>query len=54
METTFFAVLTPLLPSYRDDLGLGDAEVGVLSGSFAAGTLLMAAGSRPVTDPAGR
>jgi DHA1 family multidrug resistance protein-like MFS transporter len=42
METTFFAVLTPLLPSYRDDLGLGDAEVGVLSGSFAAGTLLMA------------
>ena len=42
METTFFAVLTPLLPSYRDDLGLSDAEVGVLSGSFAAGTLLTA------------
>lgn len=42
METTFFAVLTPLLPSFRDELGLGDAEVGVLSGAFAAGTLLMA------------
>ncbi len=42
METTFFAVLTPLLPSYRDDLGLSDAEVGMLSGSFAAGTLLTA------------
>lgn len=42
METTFFAVLTPLLPSYRDVLGLSDAEVGVLSGSFAAGTLLTA------------
>lgn len=42
METTFFAVLTPLLPSYREDLGLSDAAVGVLSGSFAAGTLVMA------------
>jgi MFS family permease len=42
METTFFAVLTPLLPSYREDLGLSDAAVGVLSGSFAAGTLVLA------------
>ena len=42
METTFFAVLTPLLPSYRDDLGLSDAAVGLLSGSFAAGALLLA------------
>lgn len=42
METTFFAVLTPLLPTYRDDLGLSDAAVGVLSGSFAAGALLLA------------
>ena len=42
METTFFAVLTPLLPSYRDDLGLSDAAVGVLSGAFAAGTLVTA------------
>ena len=42
METTFFAVLTPLLPSYRDELGLSDAAVGVLSGSFAAGALILA------------
>ena len=42
METTFFAVLTPLLPSLKEDLGLSDAQVGVLSGAFAAGTLLMA------------
>ena len=42
METTFFAVLTPLLPSYRDELGLSDAAAGVLSGSFAAGTLVLA------------
>ena len=42
METTFFAVLTPLLPSYRDELGLSDAAVGILSGSFAAGALLLA------------
>ena len=42
METTFFAVLTPLLPSYRDDLGLDDAAVGVLSGSFAAGAVVLA------------
>ena len=42
METTFFAVLTPLLPSYRDELGLSDAAVGVLSGSFAAGAVVLA------------
>ena len=42
METTFFAVLTPLLPSLKDDLNLSDAQVGVLSGAFAAGTLLVA------------
>ena len=42
METTFFAVLTPLLPSYKDDLGLGDGAVGLLSGSFAAGAVVLA------------
>lgn len=42
METTFFAVLTPLLPSFKEEIGLTNAEVGVLSGSFAAGTLLTA------------
>lgn len=42
LDVTFFAVLTPLLPSYRDDLGIGESAAGILSGAFAAGTLLMA------------
>ncbi|HTU14032.1 MAG TPA: MFS transporter [Solirubrobacterales bacterium] len=42
LDVTFFAVLTPLLPDYRDDHALSEAGVGVLSGSFAAGTLVMA------------
>jgi len=42
LDVTFFAVLTPLLPSYREELGIGEAAAGVLSGAFAAGTLVMA------------
>lgn len=42
LDVTFFAVLTPLLPDYRRDLGLSEASVGLLSGSYAAGTLVMA------------
>lgn len=42
LDVTFFAVLTPLLPDYREELGLSEAAVGVLSGSYAAGTLVMA------------
>jgi MFS family permease len=42
LEVTFFAVLTPLLPDYRAAHDLSKAGVGLLSGSYAAGTLLMA------------
>lgn len=42
LDVTFFAVLTPILPDYRDDHSLSEAGVGLLSGSFAAGTLVMA------------
>ena len=42
LEVTFFAVLTPLLPVFRRDLGLSEGEAGILAGSFAAGTLVMA------------
>jgi len=42
LDVTFFAVLTPLLPDYRSDYSLSEAGAGLLSGSFAAGTLVMA------------
>jgi len=45
VDTMFFSAITPLLPTYRDELGLSKAAAGVLSGSYAAGTLL---GSLPV------
>ncbi len=40
VDTMFFAAITPLLPTYQDDLGLSKAAAGILSGSYAAGTLL--------------
>ena len=39
LDVMFFSAITPLLPSYADDLGLSKASAGVLSGAFAAGTL---------------
>src|SRR5262245_34460911 len=36
----FFAALTPLLPSYADDLGLSKAGVGVLAAAYPAGALV--------------
>jgi MFS family permease len=42
MDAMFFAALTPLLPGYRASLGLSETSVGVLSGSYAAGTLALA------------
>lgn len=42
LDVTFFAVLTPLLPAYQNDLGVGDGAAGLLSASYAAGTLIMA------------
>jgi MFS family permease len=39
-DVAFFAAIAPLLPDYADQLGLSKAEAGVLSASYAAGTLL--------------
>jgi MFS family permease len=36
----FYAAIAPLLPEYADDLGLSKTAAGVLSASYAAGTLL--------------
>ncbi|MFL5869660.1 MAG: MFS transporter [Solirubrobacterales bacterium] len=42
LDTMFYAAITPLLPGYADDLHLSKASAGVLSASYAAGTLLAA------------
>ena len=42
LEVTFFSVLTPLLPSYESDHNLTEGAVGLLAGSFAAGSLVFA------------
>jgi MFS family permease len=41
-DTMFYAAITPLLPGYADDLGLSKGAAGVLSASYAAGTLIAA------------
>lgn len=40
LDVVFYAAITPLLPSYVDDLGLSKSSAGVLSGAYAAGTLV--------------
>jgi MFS family permease len=40
LDVAFFAAIAPLLPSYVDDLGLSKAQAGILSASYAAGTLV--------------
>lgn len=42
LETTFFSVLTPLLPTYESDHNLTEGAVGVLAGAFALGSLVFA------------
>ena len=42
VDTMFYSAITPLLPQYADDLGLSKTAAGVLSASYAAGTLLAA------------
>lgn len=42
IDTLFFAVLTPLLPTYVDELGLSKAQAGVLSSAYAVGALIAA------------
>ena len=39
VDVMFYSAITPLLPSYVDDLDLTKSEAGVLSGSYAAGTM---------------
>jgi MFS family permease len=39
-DVAFFAAIAPLLPDYVEQLGLSKAQAGVLSASYAAGTLL--------------
>jgi len=50
-DVAFFAAIAPLLPQYVDDLGLSKGEAGVLSASYAAGTLF---GSLPAGFVASR
>jgi MFS family permease len=40
IDVAFFAAIAPLLPDYVDELGLSKAQAGILSASYAAGTLL--------------
>src|SRR5262245_47628187 len=42
LDVVFFSAIAPLLPEYADDLGLSDAQAGILSAAYAAGTLLAA------------
>src|SRR3954471_8784083 len=42
VDTIFYAAITPLLPHYRDSLGLSTFEAGVLAAGYPAGTLLAA------------
>jgi MFS family permease len=41
-DVVFFSAIAPLLPTYVSELGLSKAEAGVLSASYAAGTLAFA------------
>src|SRR5215831_18899144 len=40
VDTLFFAALTPLLPHYAHQLGLGKAGAGVLAAAYPLGTLV--------------
>ncbi len=40
LDVVFYAAITPLLPGYVDDLRLSKSSAGVLSGAYAAGTLI--------------
>src|ERR1700742_5013493 len=42
LDLTFFTAIAPLLPTYVHDLHLSTAQAGILSASYAAGTLLAA------------
>lgn len=40
LDVAFYAAIAPLLPTYVDDLGLSKSAAGILSASYAAGTLV--------------
>ncbi len=40
LEDLLFSILGPLLPGYQRTLGLGDSQVGMLSGSYELGVVL--------------
>ena len=42
LDTMFYAAITPLLAQYADELALSKTAAGVLSASYAAGTLIAA------------
>jgi MFS family permease len=42
LDIAFMSAIAPLLPSYVSDLGLSKAQAGILSASYAAGTLVAA------------
>ncbi len=42
VDSVFYAAITPLLPGYSHDLGLSKSAAGLLSASYAAGTLVAA------------
>lgn len=42
VDSVFYSAITPLLPQYSDDLGLSKTGAGLLSASYAGGTLIAA------------
>ena len=52
-DTLFFAALTPLLPRYASELGLGKTGAGVLAAAYPAGAFLGAIPSGIVASRAG-
>ena len=42
LDTAFYSAVAPLLPHYVDELDLSKSEAGILTGSFAAGSLAAA------------
>src|SRR2546425_515227 len=42
VDTCFYAAISPLLPHYAHELDLSKAAAGVLTASYAAGTLIAA------------
>ena len=48
VDTAFYAAIVPLLPHYTDELGLSQTGAGVLTASYAAGTLVASVPGAPL------